>query len=423
MTAEIAIINRQAIALAADSAVTTGKKKVWKGGNKLFSLGPHNDIAVMIYGAAEFSGFPWETIIKTFRVERAFVEFDTVEDCATDLVGFLRDNRFVADEVSERAQWGLILDQIEEIKRDLPEYKSKTEFRKVLSDACRKRAQKLQQDFVEIDCAPTLKQFSDLCSDKIIGPFAREVFSEVITARLLKDLTAAIYEFYRRNVESDFSTGVVVAGYGKKEFFGSVLTYTVDGKDELCVRQWRSFELNTNAADQRKTAIIPFAQKDMFQLFMEGIAARHVTFLNVLLKEMLDSKSDGLVNSYVIDPDARVVEAALQRKDNETILKKFREEFRDYRYRKVIEPIIDVVRALPKEDMADMAHALVELTSLRRKVGPSLESVGGPVDVAVITKSDGLIWIKRKHYFDVKNNQDFLYRKETRAGRNAHAKV
>jgi hypothetical protein len=36
------------------------------------------------------------------------------------------------------------------------------------------------------------------------------------------------------------------------------------------------------------------------------------------------------------------------------------------------------------------------------------ETVGGPIDVAVITKGDGLIWIKRKHYFDKELNHAFF---------------
>lgn len=28
------------------------------------------------------------------------------------------------------------------------------------------------------------------------------------------------------------------------------------------------------------------------------------------------------------------------------------------------------------------------------------ETVGGPIDVAVITRGDGFIWIRRKHYFE-----------------------
>jgi len=33
-------------------------------------------------------------------------------------------------------------------------------------------------------------------------------------------------------------------------------------------------------------------------------------------------------------------------------------------------------------------------------VTPERETVGGPIDVAVITKGDGFVWLRRKHYFD-----------------------
>jgi len=35
------------------------------------------------------------------------------------------------------------------------------------------------------------------------------------------------------------------------------------------------------------------------------------------------------------------------------------------------------------------------------------ETVGGPIDVAVISKVDGFIWIKRKHYFKIELNPQF----------------
>ena len=34
--------------------------------------------------------------------------------------------------------------------------------------------------------------------------------------------------------------------------------------------------------------------------------------------------------------------------------------------------------------------------------------VGGPIDVAVISKGDGFVWIKRKHYFKAELNLHFL---------------
>jgi hypothetical protein len=34
--------------------------------------------------------------------------------------------------------------------------------------------------------------------------------------------------------------------------------------------------------------------------------------------------------------------------------------------------------------------------------------VGGPIDVAVISKGDGFVWIKRKHYFKPELNPGFF---------------
>ena len=65
-----------------------------------------------------------------------------------------------------------------------------------------------------------------------------------------------------------------------------------------------------------------------------------------------------------------------------------------------------------------MAESLVNLTSFRRHVTPDVETVGGPIDVAIISRGDGFIWIKRKHYFQPELNQHFLanYFREVSSG-------
>ncbi len=55
-----------------------------------------------------------------------------------------------------------------------------------------------------------------------------------------------------------------------------------------------------------------------------------------------------------------------------------------------------------------MAESLVNLTKFQRKISPHIESVGGAVDVAVISKGDGFVWIKRKFYFEPQMNPRFL---------------
>ena len=55
---------------------------------------------------------------------------------------------------------------------------------------------------------------------------------------------------------------------------------------------------------------------------------------------------------------------------------------------------------LPKEDLAHLADSLVNLTAFKRRVSLDIESVGGPIDVAVISKGDGFIWISRSITLD-----------------------
>ena len=67
-------------------------------------------------------------------------------------------------------------------------------------------------------------------------------------------------------------------------------------------------------------------------------------------------------------------------------------------------PIIEIVSVLPKDELGAMAEALVNLTKFQRRVSQEPETVGGPIDVVVITKGDGFIWVKRKHYYDAELN-------------------
>jgi hypothetical protein len=66
-----------------------------------------------------------------------------------------------------------------------------------------------------------------------------------------------------------------------------------------------------------------------------------------------------------------------------------------------------------------MAESLVNITKFKRRVSQQQETVGGPIDVVVITKGDGFVWIKRKYYFKPELNPRFMsryYEKEENYG-------
>jgi hypothetical protein len=79
-------------------------------------------------------------------------------------------------------------------------------------------------------------------------------------------------------------------------------------------------------------------------------------------------------------------------------------------------PIVNMIRHMPKQEIAALAKALIDLTSLKRHVSQEQETVGGEVDVAVISKSEGFVWVKRKHYFQPEFNPRFFARHYDRRG-------
>ena len=83
-----------------------------------------------------------------------------------------------------------------------------------------------------------------------------------------------------------------------------------------------------------------------------------------------------------------------------------------------IEPVVKATAFLNKAELAAMAETLVNLVSFRKQVTMEAETVGGPIDVAVITKGDGLIWIKRKHYFQPELNHHFFSNYFRKGGEN-----
>ena len=93
MTAEVAIANSRAIALAADSAVTIGNQKIYNSAIKLFALSKTEPVGIMIYGNASLVEVPWEVLIKTYRESRLnHRPFDSVREQSQDFIEFLKSH-------------------------------------------------------------------------------------------------------------------------------------------------------------------------------------------------------------------------------------------------------------------------------------------------------------------------------------------
>lgn len=95
MTAIVAVLNKHAVAIAADSAVTMGDThKVVNSANKIFTLSKYHPVAVMTYNNAAFMGVPWDIIIKEYRRKLKDKSFNTIKEYAEDFIKFIRKRNF-----------------------------------------------------------------------------------------------------------------------------------------------------------------------------------------------------------------------------------------------------------------------------------------------------------------------------------------
>jgi hypothetical protein len=424
MTAEIALLNRSAVALAADSAVTIGggerSPKIFNTVNKLFTLSKFHPVGIMVYGSAQILSVPWETIIKTYRKRLGRRSFAHLEDYAADFLRFLNGNRLLFPASDQQNYFkGLVGAFYQRINDDINK-KIKEALNgspKNATDIIQKIIHsEIENHFSNFKKTKNLPGFSEQFAVRLRRKFKAQL--QNIQADVFQKLPLSSSDrsklnvlsgwlFVRDNFKSNGVSGVVIAGFGEKDLYPRLKEFAVEGviENKLRFRAGRDVQIGSKTS----ASIIPFAQSQVVRGFLEGIDPGVESVFNKFLEGIFTNYPNILLN-HVPGLTAAAKAAALKKTNtaSKDILKKFRAEFDKFRQDTLVNPIASTVSVLPKDELAAMAEALVSLTSFKRKFSFDAETVGGPVDVAILSKGDGFVWIKRKHYFKAELNPNFL---------------
>lgn len=418
MTAEIAVLNPFGVALAADSAVSIGDKKVYNSANKLFALSKIHPVGIMIYGNAKFMNAPWEVLIKYFRrnvlKERSFKTLEQYRDLfldfisRTNLIPEENEQEFVSSLTLTAAQelYGAVKGSVEEaLKKNgkISKATSLTLTSKAVDGWLAAETASQMENKSHATKAQVLairKKYSSNIS-KAIGSIFGTLGVGVqrqkkIVDAILKRLSCQNYSFLR--------AGLVVAGYGDDDLYPSTLSCSVSGR--VCGFLRVNSMQKSSVSLEHRSWVSPFAQREMVDTFIGGIDPDFQKAINKGLAKALERVTKEILPQVGV-PITPNQQAAIV-KELELEINKFRDAINHVQQEEFAQPVLSSVAALPIDELAAMAEALVSLTSFKRKVTMVPESVGGPVDVAVISKGDGFIWIKRKHYFKPELNQHYI---------------
>ncbi|HEC1652466.1 TPA: hypothetical protein R1156_004471 [Yersinia enterocolitica] len=427
MTAEIAVYNKTAVALAADSAVTIsggGKHKIYNGAEKLFSLSKHHPVGLMVYGSGDLCTAPWELVIKAYRAKISNNSFDTLENYAEDFFKFLENgNEIISDGMRDEYQFSFLNESVfspmlEAFSKDKqPEYWTGLDPKQYAIDLevfCHDLLRYLSEaefldGFSGDDIDEAIAYCNELTPIIVENFFDSEKWAEAITPNLLTVINEIFATMICKKSDLGNTSGIVIAGYGNKDFYPKVISYDVCGFFKRKLRKSLNLEKCTSSGE---SGVTPFAQDDEVSAFMQGCSGQIIDKLHEQYTQSIESFLEGIdeVISSEIDQERhdffreKIVKAA------EKALSKTDEKIQMFIHENYVRKVVDMVKFLPKQDLAYMAESLVNLTAFKRKVSEDSETVGGPIDVAIISKTDGFIWVRRKHYFDKELNHHFFAR-------------
>ena len=392
MTCEVAVMNARGVALAADSAATLDNGvKCYNTAEKLFQLTPGAPVAIMTYGAAELLGVPWETVIAEYGRQPGPRRFATLDEYWRDFVAFIDGARTIVTAQMQRdglhahafGLWHCLY--AEPLAARLKGRKKGRPDRDALLRELIAADHERWLDYAEL---PDLDaDFADRVIaeyGEILDKVERAVFGE---APRSDDIRHALRETIRYFFTTSGcvcveTTGIVLAGFGEAEVFPSLLHHQIGA---VVLDRTIAIKIGeARIAPDSKAAIVPFGQRQVIDALIQGIdPALHgklpelmAAALQPRRKRQPVERQAGTVDDRAMDFYA-LVQAEIQRSYDD--------------------PFMTGVAAMPRHDLTHLAESLVALTALRiRCCAPEKDTVGGPIDVAIVSKGEGFVWMRRK---------------------------
>ncbi len=390
MTCEVAVMNKRGIALAADSAVTLGDgKKIYQTAEKLFSLSSTIPVAIMTFGNAEMMGVPWETVIKIYAKTLGGRTFEALDGYATDFFRFIEKSSSLFPDDCQRSWvenivgrfWSeLYCSRLQEKLAAKPTDAS-------VSDKVAALLGIIQEDHADWANYPPLEEAGSELGQRILECYADSieraeaaVFDPaMLTPEIRRHLRETVrLMFEKRWIDPLSFSGIVIAGMGESEPFPGLLVFHVGTIAAGKLRYIKADECRIKYNDE--ASVIPFGQTQTIDMIFQGIEPS-------LKSEFLDS----ILN---LPKDAQASPEEIKHRETEREKASDRlDEISKRHYR----PLVQAVAALSRQDLAKMAYSLVSITAflLRMNVNES-ETVSEPIDLAVLSKGEGFVWIRHK---------------------------
>jgi hypothetical protein len=410
MTAEIILMNKSALAVAADRAATAygrGRLQISET-EKIFPLGDNIPVVAMIYGAAEILDHPWATLIDMYRSQRKPQTLDRVEQYAEEFFRFLESRTELFPAERQIEDYGFIVQQIYAMilhrAKVLIEVAGAMEKRDVSPVQALKAAivdvhrdYRLDADgkerpnvsiFSGVKAEAIFREHQQMIDDIIKGIFRkRNILSDEKAVLMLRQI--AVYALIKDRFH-EIHSGVVFAGFGDKDLYPASAEYFVSTvyKNRLKAKR---YELARVAPSEVPARVLLFADADATFSFVTGIDEEIFDLLLSFSEYLFEGVPAGLLEDSRLPREARgAINQFVQNEFSPIYHVMLREGLEQYIQDHRIVPLHEMVAVSGNRDLVERASDFVRLNILQKQVRGLDQTVGGGVDTVLITKSKGV---------------------------------
>lgn len=390
MTAQVVILNRYGTALASDSAVTiqSGEKlRTYNSADKITFL-ESRPIAVLHSGSVTIFGVPWQILLKMWGQGHGNQHFGTVAEYAADLREWIKGEPNLQTSELESSTDAYRSHLVTIRNRILNRLQDEQLTGEVIEHPNAQTVTLVDQvvDHYISDTFDRLPQPASVPDDSWLREHRESLIGLIpwafdgipVTPHLVERSTELLDMLWQKQIITGGRAHLAFCGYGYGAHFPSIYHADFAGIFGSGV-----VEYNVERSDVSIGAgahIVPLGQTDAMVSFLTGTSFEFVSLARQAVANVTTRASE-------INPDSSSHFAALRAEFEDRLTTLQDEQFRS--------PLFNVVATLPIDEMVRLADSIVGLASLREVVRGGT-SVGGPIDVALITPYAGFEWIRHK---------------------------
>lgn len=406
MTSQIVLMNKLGLAVASDSSLTMtigDNRRTYASAEKIFPLGSNHKVAILLSGVTEFMQHPYEVLLIEWN-KSLQKSYSTLEEYTESFCSWIahRQDLFPEESQAEFLEQFLteylmkIRSKILKFLRTENILESEWKTEKILDQV----NQILDQDIDYLDSLSDLEginekwaenRFQSLSSvsqrsiDYVFDDVPRDEASDSKYEIIIKQL------LYKKMYSENFDARLAFVGYGDQSIYPKHVWIDFQG---VVGDKPRFVKDSSEITPDLRSSLKSHSQAEAIHTFFR---AYHPSFSDLAVNYQAESLE--LIESKLIENLGEEVFQQLQpefeqiRQERESGLL---EEFLMASERDFVEPFVSTLSGLPSTSLGKMAENLIELQILRQTSHAIQDTVGGPVDVAVITLDKGFQWFRHK---------------------------